>query len=99
MARQSPIIRKDAIVPHHAIMGDMSVRQEMVATPNHRFLSRTRPTVHRNKFPKVIFIPYLQQRWLCRILQILRPSPDRTKRMEDIPGAKDTWPLQIHMAT
>jgi hypothetical protein len=57
-------------------MGDMSVRQEMVTTSNQRFLSRTRSTVHRNKFPKVIFIPYLQQRWLCRILQILRPATD-----------------------
>src|ERR1700733_6350679 len=83
---QCPAVRKNDVIIHDAIMGNMTVGQKIPSIADASDRSDGRRPIHGDKFTETIVITNLEVSRLPGVFQILGLLSDRTARMKAVPG-------------
>ena len=93
MAREGDGIGKDAVIAHHAVVGDVTVghHQVVVADPGDATALHS-PTSDRGELSERVVLTDLESRRLAVVLEILRIAPQRCMRVDLCARADDSGP-------
>ena len=97
MPREGTDIRDDDVVAELAIVRHMRIGQQVVMRPNHRGIPVAGRTVDGNVFTKSVVGAYPRPSRASIPFQILRPQPNRGKRVKSIFGTDLGMTINHHV--
>src|SRR5262245_38324229 len=76
MTGQRAVVRKNHVAPHHAVMRDVAVGEEVVPAADDGFSVRRSAAIHGDEFPEFVVVTDFEIRGLALVFEVLRTLPD-----------------------
>src|ERR1039458_448423 len=97
MPREGCHIRHDDVIAQPHVMRDVSVGEDMIVRPYHRYLAIARGTVDSHAFAEGVVLTYLCSRHAALPFQILGLEPNASERIDDIPLPQPRVAIDYHV--